>query len=234
MARNTVTLNGVSSSTITGLLIQELPPIAKPPIRTEVEEIDGRDGDIITELGYGAYDKEFTIGLFGNFDINEIIAFFDSKGTVTFSNESDKYYRYQIIEQIDFERLAHFRTATVKMHVQPFKFSTTETTRTLTAAGTVTNAGNIVARPTITFTGTGDVTIKLNGEDILTLALGETSTALTIDAEAQEAYIGTTDTLANRQVDGDYENIKLNVGSNTIAWTGSLTSIAIDKYSRWI
>ena len=124
---NYITLNGVSSNTITGLLIQELPPISLPKMRTEINEIDGRDGDIVTELGYSAYDKEISIGLHGSFDINQVIAFFASRGTVIFSNEPDKYYRYQVIEQIDFERLVRFRTATVKMHVQPFKYDAEET-----------------------------------------------------------------------------------------------------------
>lgn len=123
---NTITLNGVRSDTIQGLLIQSLPPISKPPIRVNVEEIDGRNGDIITDLGYQAYDKTFTIGLRGSFDINDVISFFNSEGTVVFSNEPDKYYRYKIYQQIDFERLIRFRVATVTMHVQPFKYPLNE------------------------------------------------------------------------------------------------------------
>ena len=79
--RNTVIINGVSSATIGGLLIQELPPITKPPMRYEQIEIDGRSGDIITRLGYGAYDKTFRVGLHGSYDINEVIAFFSQNGT---------------------------------------------------------------------------------------------------------------------------------------------------------
>ena len=59
--RNYIILNGINSLTISGLLIQNLPPISKPKQRVEVEEIDGRDGDIVTYLGYGAYEKEFKI-----------------------------------------------------------------------------------------------------------------------------------------------------------------------------
>lgn len=120
---NYITLNGKKSLLIKGLLISELPPITKPLIRTKVEEIDGRDGDIITKLGYAAYDKKMSIGLFGDFNIDDIIQYFDSEGIVIFSNEPDKYYRYQILQQIDFERLIRFRVATVVFHVQPFKFS---------------------------------------------------------------------------------------------------------------
>ena len=72
--RNYVIINGVNSLTINGLAIKELPPISKPLMRATLETIDGRDGDITTYLGYSAYDKEMEIGLFGNYDINNIIA----------------------------------------------------------------------------------------------------------------------------------------------------------------
>lgn len=132
--RNTITLNGIESSEIPGLLIQTLPPISKPLMRTEIEEIDGRDGDIITPLGFSAYDKEITIGLYGEFDTDEVIQYFTSQGTVIFSNEPEKYYNYQIIQQIDFERLLRYRTATVTFHVQPFKYSTEEKAKNISTA----------------------------------------------------------------------------------------------------
>ena len=87
---NEIILNGISNTEINGLIIQSLSPIAKPKIRTQIEEIDGRDGDIVTKLGYGAYDKEINIGLSYNYDVDEIIKYFDSEGTVTFSNEPNK------------------------------------------------------------------------------------------------------------------------------------------------
>lgn len=125
---NYIELNGEKSTSVNGLIIQSLPPISKPKMRTSIEEIDGRDGDIVTRLGYAAYDKEVSIGLHGDFDIDDAISFFDSEGEVVFSNERDKYYRYQILDQIDFERLVRFRTATVKMHVQPFKYDAVDRT----------------------------------------------------------------------------------------------------------
>lgn len=125
---NYIEFNGEKSTSVNGLIIQSLPPITKPKVRTSTETIDGRDGDIITKLGYSAYNKEVSIGLHGDFDIDDAIAFFDSDGEVIFSNEPDKYYRYQILDQIDFKRLVRFRTATVKMHVQPFKYDAVDRT----------------------------------------------------------------------------------------------------------
>ena len=126
--RNYIILNGQNSNEITGLLIQTLPPISQPKIRTNIEEIDGRDGDIITKLGYSAYNKEISIGLYGNYNVDDIIKYFtdNQSGKVTFSDEPDKYYYYEILDQVDFDKLIRYRTATVTLHCQPFKYSTTE------------------------------------------------------------------------------------------------------------
>lgn len=126
--QNYLILNNKSSKDIQGLIISTLPPITKPQMRANIETIDGKDGDEITKLGYSAYDKEITIGLAKNYNVDDVIAYFNNNqsGKVTFSNEPDKYYNYTILEQIDFEKLLRFRTAKVKFHVQPFKYSNVE------------------------------------------------------------------------------------------------------------
>lgn len=360
---NYIVLNGVKSNTVKGLLIQSLPPISKPLMRTEIEQVDGRDGDIVTPLGYSSYDKEISIGLYGDFDIDDVIAYFASSGTVTFSNEPDKYYNYAIYNQIDFERLLRFRQATVTFHVQPFKYSTVgdevsanankysglpnatitksgvtvaandgaitisgtasayaeiylpinpitldagsymlqltangsgagacptrligtvpsnvdsfsgnyialsnnatvTATDTLTAAKTynylwfyispnvaiditlevalladesaglmLVNMGNTVARPTIQLMGSGAIDLSINGNQVLALSLGE-SEYITIDAAAMNAYFG--DVLLNRLVTGDYENVVLQPGTNTLTWDGEVQALEVTKISRWI
>ena len=82
-----IIINGVSSKNINGLLIQNLPPISKPKIRTSAEEIDGRDGDVVTTLGYAAYDKTFSIGLRGDYNVDDVISFFNTSGRVIFSRK---------------------------------------------------------------------------------------------------------------------------------------------------
>lgn len=237
---NNIILNGISSTTIQGLLVQNLPAITKPKIRAEAEEIDGRDGDIITLLGYGAYDKEFSIGLYSQFDIDQIIEYFNSSGTVTFSNEPDKYYNYQILEQIDFERLLRFRTATVKMHVQPFKYAVADNSKTFTIAeGTtsinIRNVGNIYSKPILTITGSGTINLYLNSIQVFTLSLGSTSTTMAIDINNMNAYDPSTNDFLNRQVVGNYDNFKFVIGKNTISWSGgTITQIQIQNFSRWI
>lgn len=359
---NYITLNGKKSTEIKGLLIQALPPITKPLIRTQIEEIDGRDGDIITKLGYSAYDKELSIGLFGNYNIDDVISFFDSEGTVIFSNEPDKFYYYQIIQQIDFEKLIRFKTATVIMHVQPFKYAAVDKAITyaqkpfvipdfttsinginvsvndnkVNVVGTITtttefyipielitlkagsydlkaysegmmphmcfmrliydapssissfagtyaelqsdktvsiteelneerqynylylyivgggsvnftfnismidnnftginvlNIGNVAAKPKITIYGKNTINLYLNGKQALVINFG-IDEYITIDVTAMEAY--KDGILKNRSVTGDYNNLILNIGNNVISWTGDITKITIENFSRWI
>jgi phage-related protein len=331
-------------------------------MRTSVEEIEGRDGDIVTPLGYSSYDKQISIGLYGNYNVDDVIQFFDSKGTVIFSNEPDKYYNYEIIQQIDFEKLIRFKTATVTFHVQPFKYSavdekftydknvlnvrdfeetrngvtvscinghftisgtatedtefyvsihaleldagsyslkeTTEGTGesacsirligdvpsnadsfahtylTLSEEGTaslsatltesktfnfvwinvtseteldfsmdvevldnnisnfsILNHGNTQSKPTITIYGSGLINLSLNGTQVFVIELGN-SEHITISSALMEAYQG--ETLMNRLVIGDYSKFILNIGTNIISWTGDVTKIEVEDYTRWI
>lgn len=354
---NYIELNGEKSTSVKGLIIQSLPPITKPKMRTSNATIDGRDGDIVTKLGYAAYDKEVSIGLHGDFDIDDAIAFLDSEGEVVFSNEPDKYYRYQILDQIDFKRLVRFRTAKVKMHVQPFKYDAVDRTfdivnqflhvgdytayrfgitvissggsvrvsgnatsdvdmvvpiesmslsgsYTLTAsasgsaagcalrlidgspsksfgdsymelksngdstmtaaadsnaeydalwldikAGTsvdftldvtmardsfneisLTNRGNVASRPTVTVYGSGKVELAINAVTVLSFSIDDGY--ITVDADEMNAYHG--DALMNRNVTGDYSDLRLNVGENVISWNGDVTAIRVEDFSRWL
>lgn len=358
-----IIINGKSSKDVDGLIIQSLPPITKPMIRTEREEIDGRDGDIVTTLGYAAYDKTFTIGLKGNYNVDDVISFFNQDGTIIFSNEMDKYYNFMMLEQIDFEKLIRFKTAEVTIHVQPFKYGVADSEQNnlrqnllditnmsftvngvtvttnngiITVAGshaapielyipinelrltsgnyklvttatntnncklrlitnsptsaqtfsgqavtltngiavtqnatitqtttykyiwlylgssnasenftidtgiyntdnegslTVLNRGNIYSRPTLTIKGNGDIILYINGVSVLNIALGNLG-QITIDSVNMNAYNG--DIFLNRYVTGDYDNIRLKVGNNTISWSGNVTEITLDYISRWI
>lgn len=226
---NYITLNGVKSTDVKGLMIQSLPPVRKPGKRTSIETIDGRDGDIVTVLGYEAYDKECKIGLFGDFDIDAVIDFFDSEGEVVFSNEKGKFYRYQILDGIDFERLLRFREAIVKFHVQPFKYSDVDKEVTYHPASNfiqIYNRGNKYSKPVYIIHGTG--TVVFNGVTIHF----DGFTRVTIDTENLEASNG--DILLNRYVYGDYDSLFLDVGMNKLEWTGTVTEITVKNFSRWI
>lgn len=233
--RDYVIINGISSNLIKGLLIQSLPPIRKPKMRTEVETVDGRDGDIITKLGYEAYDREIKVGLYAYYDVDEVISFFASSGTIVFSNEPQKYYRFEQLDEIDFEKLLRWKEATIPIHVQPYKYSLVEDEFDLAVTSEtsvdLTNIGNIYSRPIITLSGSGNISLSLNGAEAFSIALGDNG-MISIDTNLMKAYNGST--LLNRLVTGEYDDFMFPVGKNTLSWSGTVTEITVQHYSRWI
>lgn len=230
---NYIVFKNIDSRSVKGLIISELPPITKPKMRVRIDTIDGKDGSDTVNLGFEAYTKTVKIGLTKGYDIDNIISWFHGEGEIQFSNEPDKVYRVKVYEQIDFERLLRFKTANVKFYAQPFKYSATERTRTFTANGIqsldIRNAGNYFSKPLITLTGTGDITVYVNGVKKCALAL-DSDESITLDADKQEAFFGGT--LKNRKMDGEF--ITFETGKNTLTWTGSLSKIEITYYSRWL
>lgn len=230
---NTITFRGVSSSTITGLLIQELGDLTKPAKRTDRTEIDGRDGDISDDLGYESYKKTLKVGLYGGFDIDEIINYFDGAGDLILSNEPTKKYTARVDDNIDFERLIRFREGKVSFIVQPFKKLVDEDAVTGSVAPlTVENQGFKTSKPIITIVADADevVALKVNDITVCTVTMPAEGT-ITLDTEALNAYNTAGD--KNQHVVGAID-FELDSGENEIDWTGTVTSVTITPNSRWL
>lgn len=230
-----IIINGLSSRQIEGLIIQTLPPITKPRMRTSIEEINGRDGDVVTVLGYAAYDKPVTIGLKGDYNVDDVISFFNTSGRVIFSNEVDKYYNFALYDAIDFNKLIRFKTANINLHVQPFKYSAIEPVITVendenVVTIPVRNTGNTISRPKFTIKGSGQIGLYINNMQILGITLAEDQTVIIDDMNAKD----TEGDFLNRQVVGDYDKLILQSGINSIKITGNAEKIDIERYSRWI
>ena len=230
---NYIIFNGKDSRDIKGLLISELPPITKPNMRVKETVIDGVDGSIIEEMGYESYDKSVVIGLKIGADVDKISEFFTGSGEVVFSNEPDRYYTARVIKNIDYARMLRYRVAVVTFRVQPFKYDRVEVARQATSERTsmiVENLGNHTAKPIITIKGSGTVYLTLNGNAICNYTFPSGENTVVLDSEKQDAYLDGT--LKNRNMSGDFPIFQK--GNNTISWSGTVTSITITKYSRWL
>lgn len=230
-----VKINGVESTTINGLVITSVPPITKPPRRTNQILIDGRDGDIIEDLGFSAYDKAFTIVLHNTYDANEAIEFFNASGTAVFSNEPDKAYTYDSLEVIDIAKgtFNSIKVATIVLHCQPYKTKYPAESQTITGtSATVTNTGNTISAPRLRINGSGTVTVNIDESTAFVVVMPDAGW-IVIDSEQLDAYSG--DNLANRNVTGSYESLRLSPGSHTITISGgSVSSMVVDNASRWL
>lgn len=223
-----------SSKEIEGLIITETPPITKPKMKVNKIEIDGRDGDIIEKVGYESYTKNIGIGLTRNFDIDEVIKYFTGEGELIISDEPNKVYVASIYDDVDYEKLLTMKKATIKFHVQPFKYLKGESKVSLNVTTqksvSVTNKGLEVSKPILVLEGSGVVEIAVNGTNIFKYTFPSNETKVTIDSLEEEAYLDGI--YKNRNMLGQFP--KLEVGNNTISWTGTLTKIEIDPKSRWL
>lgn len=225
---------GVNSDDINGLIVCELPPITKPKMKVKETHIDGVDGSIFEELGYESYDKTVSIGLKGNYDIDEVIDYFSGEGQVVFGNEPDKFYNARIVGQIDYQKLLRFRTANIRFRVQPFKYSNEEGKKTFDITSqtsiNVFNNGNYQSKPKIRITGSGAVGFILNGASVFTYTFPNGDSYVDVDCSKQDAYVGST--LKNRAMNGAFPVFK--VGKNVITWTGTITKLELWNCSRWL
>ena len=224
----------IDSETIPGLIITNIPPITKPKMKTSITKIDGRDGDIIEELGYESYTKSIGIGLARNYDIDRVMKYFTGVGELIISDEPDKVYKAQIIEKIDYERLIRFKTAVVKFYTQPYKYLKDEKSIILDINNEtslkITNVGLEKSKPIITLEGTGTIEISLNDFNMFKYVFPENETKVVIDSLEEEAYLDNV--LKNRNMLGTFPIFE--VGENTISWSGNLTQISIEPKSRWL
>ena len=232
MINNYIIFNNKSSENLKGLIIEELPNIVRPKKRIEYTVIDGRDGDIAEEQGYASYTKELKIGLTTDADIDEIMNYFDGSGTVIFSNEPNKIYNVIADDKIDYKRLVKFKKATVKFHVQPYKYLRDEAPFVFDITNQsevkVSNVGFIDSKPILTLYGSGNVEIQLNGLSVFSINIDDEY--VVVDSLEQEAY--KNGILKNREMTGQFPILK--PGINNITWTGNLTKLKVEPKSRWL
>lgn len=227
-----VIFNDLDSRLITGLMICELPPITKPKMRVQETVIDGVDGSIIEELGYEAYDKSLKIGLTYNYNVEQIMKYFNGEGNIVFSNEPNRFYKVKIIDQIDYNKLLRYKTATVKFRVQPFKYLYKETyQRFLNPINVVAlNEGLETSKPIIKIKGSGTIEFKQEGISIFSYTFPTEETEVTIDSEKQDAYF--ENVLKNRNMTGEFPIFRS--GRNNITIVGNVTELNIIANSRWL
>lgn len=98
----------------------------------------------------------------------------------------------------------------------------------LTAPSRVLNNGTIYSQPILTIYGSGDITLTINGEDFPLYGVQE---SITIDSERMEVCKG----MVNQNSKfGGAAFPRLEVGENTVSWTGNVTKVEIQPKWRWL
>ncbi len=228
--------NGVSCLQY-GIYVTELPPPTIPAERVTHTNVPGRAGSLTTLEGDYIYDDvvlSCTCVLADPTKIPTIAGWLRGSGTVTFADRAGGFYYASIANQIPFEKILRgnpHRMFTINFSCKPFWYVEQPESVSIAVGqqttATVNNPGNVPSEPIITVTGSGEITLMINGTII---ELSDMNGDITIDSQLQEAYNGTTS--MNSNMSGDFP--LLQPGQNAISWSGTLTAMVIEPNWRYL
>lgn len=210
------------------LRVTDLPPIQIAQKRVEQIIIPGRSG-YLTHWD-GSYEEVIkTAGFFYNGSSPENIARMILEGsTITFSNEPEFVYDYRLDIVTDLTKtISTWHQFIVQFICNPVKREMNPESIITDAPITLVSPCNHPAYPTIKVTGSGNVTLALEDQEI---ELTDISPSITIDGELMDCY---QDELANNKMSGDFPVIQPGE-SVSISWTGSVSEVEISPNWRWV
>lgn len=210
-----------------GIIAERVPTIAKGKKNITTYQVEGRDGFLAVDSG--TYQPwvltipcHFATNV-ANFD--DIKAFLDGFGTLSFDGVRE--YTAIVDSQIDFEKVkqANFRRFPVQFLVNPIAQAISAKSVTISSSSYTLNISSATARmfPTLTIKGQGDCAFTFNGK---TFYMSSMSSALTytFDCFNKVVYDNNSNNCAGQML---YDFPYLQPGSNTIAFSGSVTSFDI-------
>lgn len=210
------------------------PGYAYPERDYTITHIPGRNGDIIQDNGcYKNVERTYEVSFDApNEDFatyaNSVSAWLHSTtgyARLEDSYESD-YYRMAVYQESNiFENLYNQAgTATIVFECKPQRFlKTGDNTITIQNSLTIMNPTGFEAYPLFKVTGTSGV-LTVNGNSITFSSIDD---FVMLDCELQDAYKENIN--KNSTISGTFPVLK--PGSNTISWTGGISSVTMKP--RW-
>lgn len=227
------TWNGVNCTT-KHIRLQSRTPIINPEERVEHITIPGRDGELTMTEGTdvrNSYFQNMTLIIDDKQYIQEAENWLSGEGWITFNDtEPNVKQKARFEGAVTFEKHSRnlgYYTAEVQVYCDPEKRSTTETDITVTSSGaSLTNPGTLPAKPLLKITGSGAVSITIDGK---TLVIPECESGWVADCKNQ--WILESGIPQMNAWTGEFPEIP--TGSSTITFTGSVTKIEITPQWRW-
>jgi phage-related protein len=221
--------NGIDATTY-GTVTKE--PIRKRPEQdTRITKVEGADTSIREATGFRPYVIETQMVLFDTTDLDDIYTWLNGEGDLILDDHPERVivaYCDASLEPERFSRGVSNRVIDIQFLIlSPYWYEDNETPIVLTVAGNVTNEGNFDSRPVLKITGSGTVTVTVDGRSFTYIF---DTPFVIVDSLQQDAYHDGV--LKNRRMTGDFPILE--PGINAISWTGTVTSIELTKVSRWL
>ncbi len=226
-----ITFKGISSNTYG--VVTTLPFFVRAEKAVTYTHIEGSNKTLRDEGGLIGYELNFEMVLSANVDLDECMAWLSGEGVLISSEDATKYVYVYLDSAISYERLSkgvNQKVVEVTGQVlDPFRYTLNETDTIITVSPTIyTNQGTYYSEPTLEITGSGGVEISINGRSFQYDF--DTDTQVLIDTSKKDA--SWNGVLKNRKMTGDFPI--LDVGTNNISWTGTITEIVLTPKTRWL
>lgn len=216
-------LDGVSSDTL-GLFVDFLAPVPLAEQRytdfnTGADEQGTTPDDVFNNI---QYQIRFYTFLPDDYNDTAIKAFCYGKSVLTLSRFPDYYFKIKktSLQAADGSGYGKRIDYILTLTLAPFRYTVDNEQITLASGDSIVNEHTRYSKPEFEITGTGDITLTVNGAEFTVKGL-ETNQTIIIDSARHVTYSGNT--LLIGKTEGKYP--LLDVGSNTVSWTGSISSI---------
>ena len=226
--------NGASCRAM-GIRLQSMPEVIRPEERVNHIVIPGRAGELTQlegEAVYNSYIQTIPIAVNTETAVRAAEAWLQGDGYVTFSGQPDLKQRARVINAVTFKkhsRNSDWWEAEVQFYCEPLKeAATTEADIEVTSSGaTVTNPGDVDAKPRIEITGSGDITLQMGGN---ALVLYGVTSGMIVDSDTE--WVLKNGAPQQGIYTGKFPVLK--PGDNTVAFTGSVSKLTITPRWRYL
>ncbi|WP_373844773.1 distal tail protein Dit [Clostridium sp.] len=219
------------------ILIAKRPDLPSPKRRVSTLNIPGRNSNLrFDDKTYDDITLTVECSVKDNLNVADKIdnikawLFGAGESDLIFSFQADKKYIAQVVNAIDFKQVyRYFSQFPIIFNCRPFKYAVENNIITLDTSGTnLTNPGSIESEPVISIYGSGDITFKINEEQI---NLRDITEKVIVNSVIQDCYDDGGNNL-NGKMSGEF--LKLKPGQNIIEWSGSVTKAEIIPNWRWL
>lgn len=217
------TLDGVSSDTL-GLFVEYL----SPAFLAEQKYTDSNVGedeqkttsdDVFNNV---VYQIQFYTFLNEDYNDTAIKAFCFGKSTLTLSRFPGYHFKIRKISLQAIDGTGHGKRIdyTLTLTVAPFRYVDDNEWISLVAGDDIYNDHTRYSKPLFEIKGTGNITLTVNGSTFTINGLNSNQTVY-IDSQRHITYSGST--LITGKTDGKYP--LLNIGRNSVSWTGTVATV---------
>jgi phage-related protein len=224
-----------------GLVISNETTQTSPEASISFQTIPGRDGSLIIDnkrLANFIYPIHTYLRPESDMDIHEAATHISQwlKGDIRYGElylSWDPNYIYKAVYNEQFsitDILPRFGKIALNFKCHPIKYRISgQNTMALTSGQTILNPEKRAAKPLITITGTGDITLKKNGANWLILSNVDGS--ITVDSESKSVYKDGPNLFEKMNATLSPLFPQLGPGTNVITWVEAGFSVSITP--RW-